>query len=407
MKYLLVYIIYNMKNIILPLIGTIIICSCSNKHSLNQEQKKTSNFSLIGSEKSKSFELDEDTRYNAFYLYTFSDKNNKEYLSFLNYRTNQILFYDFETCDLLFKIDMDTEGPNGVGQISGYYIENIDNIYVSSYSTPGLIKIDTAETIVRKFPYDTTSNGYRVVPSYTPSSHPYLPVVFAENKIFITQQAANHIYPADQTPVSVTIDTLTNTNEYLPFTFGDVLTDEHYGQGGEHRFSRAFNGKEFIYSFYADESIHVTSIDHQSVRKINAKSKLIDKIKMEKPPLDDNQRAKWILEVPRYGDLIYDQYRDVYYRFAYPKTKLDPNRQYIRKSLYGRREFTVIILDNQFNIIGETLFPKEKYNSYVFFVNKDGLYISSDYQINFEQSEEQLNFELFVLTPNSDTKKMI
>lgn len=32
----------------------------------------------------KSFELDSDVRYNAFYLYTFADKEGKQYLSFLN-----------------------------------------------------------------------------------------------------------------------------------------------------------------------------------------------------------------------------------------------------------------------------------------------------------------------------------
>lgn len=69
--------------------------------------------------------------------------------------------------------------------------------------------------------------------------------------------------------------------------------------------------------------------------------------------------------------------------------------------IVGRKKFSVIILDNKFNIIGETLFPENIYNSYIFFVHKDGLYISSDYQINYNQSEDTLNFELFNLVKNN------
>lgn len=68
------------------------------------------------------------------------------------------------------------------------------------------------------------------------------------------------------------------------------------------------------------------------------------------------------------------------------------------KAIYGRKKFSVIILDKEFNIIGETLFPESTYNSYVFFVEKEGLYISRDYQIGIgNQSEDYLTFELFEL----------
>lgn len=58
-------------------------------------------YELSSTGKMKSFLLDSETRYNGFYLYVFED-GGKEYLSFLNYRTNQLLFYDVRTCDFLF-----------------------------------------------------------------------------------------------------------------------------------------------------------------------------------------------------------------------------------------------------------------------------------------------------------------
>ena len=59
------------------------------------------------------------------------------------------------------------------------------------------------------------------------------------------------------------------------------------------------------------------------------------------------------------------------------------------------KKISVIILDKGFQIIGETLFPEDIYNSFVFFVNKDGLYISRDYQGGLgNQSDDYMTFEL-------------
>ena len=100
----------------------------------------------------KSFELDSDVRYNAFYLYTFSDETGKDYLSFLNYRTNQLLFYDWKTARFLSKVELDADGPNGVAQVSGYYAKDFNHLYVSSYAYSGLIRVDTTGRIVQKIP---------------------------------------------------------------------------------------------------------------------------------------------------------------------------------------------------------------------------------------------------------------
>lgn len=379
---------------------SIFIYSCKND-STNKDVAISYEYNLVKTKKNKTFKLDSETRYNAFYMYNFKDSKEREYLSFLNYQSNQILFYDLDNCNFLFKIEMEREGANGISLISGYYIKDFDNIYVSSYSYPGLIKIDTTEQIIQKIPYGITNEGYQVVPSYAPASHPFIPPVLIENQIFITQAAADHIYPANKTPISIAIDTTKQTYKQLPFLYGDALTEKHYTQAGETRFSRIFNGKNFIYSFYANEEIFITSFDHSKIEKKQIKSKYIQKIELKDPPSDINFRAKQNLEIARYGDLIFDEYRNVYYRFVYPETELDNNKQWLKASIFGRNKFSIIILDKQFNIIGETLFPEGIYNSYVFFINKEGLYISKDYQINYNQTEDSINFDLFDLIKNT------
>lgn len=351
--------------------------------------------SLNATGKIKSFNLDSETKYNAFYLYSFSDNIGKEYLSFLNYRSNQILFYDLKTCDFIFKMNLPSEGPNGIVQPSGYYIKDFENIYLTSYSYNGIVKVDTTSHIISKIPYSSTDSGFEILPSYSPSSHPYTAPYFIDEYMFLMPPLVERFCPADKTPLCVYIDTLSNKYIASKITYSDVLSKEEI-ETNDARCSRIFDGKNFIYSFYVDDDIIVTDKDHKEIKIRKAKSSYI-----ESPT--EKQRTglkgpKSNLEVPRYGDLIYDKYREVYYRFAYHKAELDDKINWRGKAIYGRKKFSVIILDKEFNIIGETLFPESTYNSYVFFVEKEGLYISRDYQIGIgNQSEDYLTFELFEL----------
>lgn len=350
-------------------------------------------YDLESTKKIKTITLDSDVRYNAFYLYVFND-GGKEYLSFLNYRTNQILFYDFKESKFLFKLNLEAEGPNGVVQPTGLYVKDLNNIYVSSYAYAGLIKVDTTCRVIQKIPYSTTSEGYQVLPSYTPSSHPYISPVLIDDKIYITQPAVERFHAIDETPLSVTVDSVRKECKGLPLTYG-ILTKEEL-EANDTRFSRIFDGKQFVYSFYASEDIVVASVDHSEVKRVKVKSCHIDSPTGEQEQTERGPKLN--LELARYGDLIYDSYRNVYYRFAYPKTELEDTIQWWGKAVYGRKKFSVIILDESFNVIGETLFPEAVYNSYVFFVHEDGLYISRDYQMLYGNSEDYMTFELFNLT---------
>ena len=381
----------NMKTFIYySIISLFLLGSYSCKGEKGEPQD---NYTLEATENIKSFPLDSYVKYNPFYLWTF-EENGKRYLSFLNYRTTQLHFYDFDTEKFLFKVTLEQEGPNGVGMLSGYYIKDFKHIYVSSYAYEGLIRVDTAKTIVQKIPYRKTDSGYKIISSYNASSHPYLPPVFIGDKMYITQQNNERFCPAEKTPISVAIDTIQKKYISLPLTFS-ILTEKQKESNGDD-FSRTYDGKNFIYSFYVDEDILVTSIDHAEVKRIKAKSKYIN-TPDEKLNFESESAPIKVLTLARYGDLIYDPYREVYYRFAYPKTELEDNVNWWGKAIYGRKKFSVIILNKDFQVIGETLFPEAIYNPYASFVSKEGLYISRDYQMNYDQSEDFMTFELFKL----------
>ena len=171
------------------------------------------------------------------------EENGKRYLSFHNNRTTQLLFYDFDREEFLSKVTLEQEGPNGVGMLSGYYIKDFNHIYVSSFVYQGIIRVDTTGAIVQKIPYGKTDTGYKVIPSYMISSHPYILPIFIGDKMYITQQNNERFCPAEKTPISVAIDTVQKKYTSLPLTFS-ILTEKQK-KSNDAGFSRDYDGKNF------------------------------------------------------------------------------------------------------------------------------------------------------------------
>ena len=91
---------------------------------------------------------------------------------------------------------------------------------------------------------------------------------------------------------------------------------------------------------------------------------------------------------------------DVYYRIAYPQTEMEKKEDYYEIFQFGRKVFSIIILNKDFDIIGETLFPEYTYVSGMMFVREDGLYISDSHYKNPSFNEDVLSFKRFELKSN-------
>ena len=64
---------------------------------------------------------------------------------------------------------------------------------------------------------------------------------------------------------------------------------------------------------------------------------------------------------------------------------------------FGRKNFSIIILDKNFRILGETLFPDNTYNPQIIFVRPEGLYITDSHYLNPRYSDDILSFQKYEL----------
>jgi len=357
------------------------------------KEKEKAGLVLKKSTQKLSFPIDESTKTKIFTLSTYTEEaTGKEYLTFQNQTRNEILFYDIATQNPAFKIMPEVEGPDGIGFLRGYRIKNLDSIFVAVQGKNEVCLINKQAELKDRFRYDETEDG-KILLYNAFTTFRYRPPVFINEKMYIITTCDRW---AEKNPVSATIDL---ENKHVQALYGfeypsfPKTENKAKKSGKESDFSRCFDGTHFIYSFYFDEDIYICNIDHTEITKVNAKSRFINQIGYT----DDfgNLTFKQIAENPNYGNLIYDPYRKLYYRVAYPKVEIENDVNMLDVIEYGRKRFSIIILDENFNLIGETLFPDYTYNSWLMFVREDGLYISSSHCMNPEFSDDTLVFQKF------------
>ena len=197
-------------------------------------------------------------------------------------------------------------------------------------------------------------------------------------------------------PVSVAINMNTKEEKKLPFDYPDYPGSEvklkRYGM--EASYSRCYDGQRFIYSFHYDENIYVATPEHDSIRKVSVKSKYFDKVQL---PDELTASPEDFCVNAWYNNLLYDPYREVYYRIAYPPSTLDKGVRPMELVQFGRKNFSIIILDKDFRILGETLFPDNTYNPTIMLVRPEGLYISDSHYLNPQFNDDILSFRKFEL----------
>lgn len=377
-----------MKYISRFLLGIVILFSCNDKQNSNMLE-------LIKSDNTIAFTIQDNVKNKIITLFLYEDGAGKEYLTIQNQGLNEILFFNINTRKLEFRIKPEVHGPNGIGFMRGYSIKNLDSIFVATQGRNDIYLINKYAILKDRFNYDETDDK---IPLYysSISSFRYRPIVFVNNTMYIHSTCNRW---AENNPVTATIDLNDKSVKALSgFQYPKFPNtgNREKKSGIEGDFSRYFNGSEFVYSFYFDENIYVANIDHTSVKGIKVKSKYIKQIGF----LDDygNLTPEDIATNPNYGNLIYDPYREVYYRVAYPETEIEKNINGLELLEYGRKVFSIIILDKDFNIIGETVFPEYIYNSGLMFVRKDGLYISNSHFMNPDFNDDVLSFQRFDLS---------
>lgn len=374
-------------------IPAVILFTCTYNNSKNLDSEVTNTKTLKGKE---IIQLPSDSiTLPISNCIKYFQQEGSNYLAYLS--ENSINIYDLSNETLDVKIHLDKEGPDGVGIIKGFQIVSEDLILVFPYE-PVFYLINFSGKVKQSINYskDTLGTYYGFATTGTKfNSHPfirnnniYLPIqpqglwsqmsereLFDQPKYLIVDTANNQIYRSK----------LSYPNDYFEDGRKDMVHSVIYDN---ERVVLSMVGSPYIY--ISDDLISYTS-------KVFAGTKIETK-KIE--PLITNDITGYIKHAitnTSYLSIIYDPYRNVYYRLAalaYDLTAQE-NTNFLLK--YPPRQ-AIIILNKDFQRIGEVLLEKERYVFNNSFVGQDGFYISTNHPNNPEFDQDFISFQRFELS---------
>lgn len=362
-----------------------------------------------------AFPIDENTFYESKAIFQFEEEG-KEYLFFQNRRDKgrlHLKIFDIENESIYKEIPLYREGPNGIPSIFGGFPLGLDK-YIITTDSPHFYMVDDAGNVLFKSPslYDRealhTNKSFGKFCSTFILSYYSNPGIIKDSVWYFPQKQIGYPHTKEtwsKSNLFSFLDMRTGKLGTTDFCYPDIFDKEEVLRTSSYEkgHSYGFTGKDVAVSFFHSDSIYVSS-DFKNVKGFYAKSRFFPNLHPEpyNAQTDLHVRLRKEANKPKYWHLIYDKYRKVFYRFAlhpyeYPKDKspMEEDRG---------REFSIVILNDKYEIIGETSFPGYTYNYHLCFVGKNGLYISLNNQDNPIFSEDELYFQCLELIDKNETK---
>lgn len=376
------------------------LVSCSNnvaniKNVENGNLKAT--YQLVTNEE-KKFYLDSETAPRPIYTQMFEDKSGVRLFTFLNSYKNSIYIYDYQSSKYIKSIHYENEGANGIIRPIGYFIKSIDSIYIYDMMKIEIALTDSMGNVRNRISLKNSddNNWALYYPQYSLSTvNPFL-----ENKgrLILTGYAPFSI-PAENIELfqfTSYIDPNINQVEYHHKYPKELYGNNYNWEGGLSTMvypCLSANGK-LIFSFPVSHDLYIFDFESDLSTKLYAGSNFSNTIHS----IDHQQRRtpneliiENYLQEDMYGAIIYDPYRQVYYRFLLQGI---PNA--IIGTSMDKKPIDIIIMDDKFNYLGETVIGVEKeWNWTNSFVTREGLNI--EYIDSKNVNEDYLIFKIFAL----------
>ena len=326
----------------------------------------------------------------------FNDTLN---LFITNELNNSVDVYDEASKELKKRFRFEREGPDGISQIRTTVVKNRDSIYViGKFHIVNSKLINWEGDIINGRPIDFawSGNKYNIVNHVSN-------IIQSGEFFYVTIGALfdiNNPNSFDQSfSYEYRYDLKNQTLEELP-----VYEPLSY-VGQAHNFysvvpSRTLdNNGWLIYSWPEEEMLEVRNIQNlDSVLRVDAHINSFGMVlKGTVGKRSSKEQLKEALDHLLYIKILYDPFRNLYYRIAsLPTGEYEPS-DLRHWSAFGRNKIGIIAMNGNFDIIGYTILKSEMYNCYRAFVGKKGLYISKNNIYRKDFNENLLEYSVFEL----------
>ncbi len=384
------------KILFLILILSGIISCDSGKKNNNGENisiKASYNANLIPSGEKLSFDVDSKTVNRSICMIPHVAPDSSVYLFYLNGQGNDIYIFSLDSEKVVKTIKLNSQGPNGVGpMVRGFEVLDMNTLCITSAFMRKLYFVNSDAKLLSTIDYSKYIQDYHIHAGIT-WTFSNKRIGFKDGLIYLPfhpgYDSGNYqtVLPENIRMIAV-LDTINKTAGTLNIGF-----PKNYWQNNFYStFFGFFIYKGTFFINYVNDNRVLASQNSQDWESYVIKSKFAD-VKHVIP----SERG----EGAGYCRLVADPYKDIFYRFVIHEQIGVKNRTHIDMIRYPKN-FSIIILDNKLNIIGETLLPPDTYDANGYFITKDGLYLSLSNPYNPEYNIDKLEFQLFKLQQNEE-----
>ena len=287
-------------------------------------------------------------------------------------QNHQLLFFETSGGGSFKKVQLELEGPNGVRQISNFQFKN-DTLYVVDSFAYALVLFDDKGKALKRIKLINPELPVSILPRYFSKSE----MVIDNGKVFILGDADVNISDSKSKEKSkslIEVDVFSGEIKNH-FDLPDILKKDLW-MINQHFFTAAKIGdSSWVYSYDLSDSLYVYTLGDNSPRAVKATSSYHKPLKVwGKRDSNSPDAYNYYLSNTSYFLVLYDDYRHLIYRLVQ-----HPNERALSEGNLDQmwdREFSLMVLDMDFNILAERLFHSEDNLLRIPIVDEEGLWVA-------------------------------
>ena len=328
-------------------------------------------------------------------LFDYYNLGGNEYFCNYSKKNYAINMYDFKSQKFLYSIKLsDTLFATG---IDGYYIKSLDSVFVNIRYVNIVALMNREGKIIDSWNIKDSliyNKDYELFVEANDKLYVH------NNKLYISKMPAVEYSMIPYTCPVIVYDLvnrkiLKNTGAFP----GKYKKGESWHLVG-YSINKILTGKgNLVISYPVSDELYCYNSNDSLVSTISIPSGYLEKYSF--PPFDVQKRGdaaykvSYVAELGMYYNLIYDPYREVYYRVVlHPQKFRNEDRT---SNNYNDRAWSIMVIDKNFHLLSENYFEARKYRFSYVIVTSKGLLISNDHELNPNTDAKKLSFTLFEL----------
>lgn len=378
---------------ILLIFGLFLSCNRSDKAYVNLETKLKGDLNIDIKFESFSIPIDSIT-YNRYACFSNFNLNNCDYLAGYNGKIHSIDIFNLTNRTFLKHLFLNKDGPNQLSFVSGLYVINWDSIIV--YSDFDVCIIDSSGNI--KYKRDLSKIAIKESGFSRSLSSTYSTNMFyseERNSIFLIYTPRNVKFWSEsflKIPFLAEFNLTINTLELVPVYYSNFFVENSFVADSYEPFVKIFKNKIY-YCFSGESNIYSFDLDTKVLETFGARSSFTDNI--TKPIRFTNNLTiltRHRLENVSFLNVLYDPYRNLFYRFHYGEQKYKVSAY--KYNTFFDKKLYLMIFDSEFKLIKEIKLDDYTYNTNFYGVTREGLVLNANHELKPDYNDNLAQFKL-------------